>query len=66
MTEQTKNVLEEKAFTCDLCDDSFSFSGALSQHKMMHVNAKPFSCHICGKCFAFQQSLDKYKKISHN
>lgn len=49
----------DKPFKCDHCAQSFSAKQALTQHVLIHKNAKPLKCDICGKAFRQQSALSK-------
>lgn len=49
----------DKPFQCDHCAQSFSAKQALTQHVLIHKNAKPLKCDICGKAFRQQSALSK-------
>lgn len=49
----------DKPFECDHCAQSFSAKQALTQHVLIHKNAKPLKCDICGKAFRQQSALSK-------
>lgn len=52
-------VYPDKPFKCDHCAQSFSAKQALTQHVLIHKNAKPLKCDICGKAFRQQSALSK-------
>lgn len=42
----------EKPFPCDLCEKSFSSTGALRKHRRKHTGEKPYECTVVSfHCF---------------
>lgn len=39
-------------YACEVCGKSFSQSGNLNRHKVVHSRIRPFQCDICGKGFS--------------
>jgi hypothetical protein len=37
----------EKAYECDVCNERFSGSGALTVHKRTHTGDRPYECDVC-------------------
>lgn len=62
---KNKNIEEEKAYVCKVCNKYFRFIGNLRTHERIHTGEKPFSCNICEKEFSQSSSL-KTHKILHS
>ncbi|KAJ6649180.1 Zinc finger protein, partial [Pseudolycoriella hygida] len=50
-------------FQCDICDNSFPFSGDLAIHVRSHTSDNPFRCKICRKNFPHVASLSTHIRI---
>ncbi len=67
-------TLEKDNFPCDVCEESFSKSGFLKRHKLMHHNdssqeqpyhEKNVQCEICEKWLTSKKSLKVHLSVIH-
>lgn len=54
---------ENKNFTCDLCNKTFSSSQNLKIHTKSHVGKKEFHCELCGWSTLTRSSLRRHANI---
>eukprot|EP01083_Nonionella_stella_P191985 710106_1 len=45
------DVSEPKAFSCEVCQKTFSWESYLKSHMLVHSDVKPYSCEVCQKNF---------------
>ena len=53
----------QKRFTCNQCQKTFSRKGNLATHKITHSGEKPYHCDICQKKFAQSNNLTDHRRI---
>jgi hypothetical protein len=60
-------LMVKKRYMCDVygCAKSFSESGNLKKHKVIHSGQRPYACDFdgCGATFSHQSNLAKHKRI---
>eukprot|EP01083_Nonionella_stella_P087897 244729_1 len=49
-----------KAFSCGVCQKTFSRKHTLKVHIIVHSGAKPYSCEICQKTFTRKSSVKEH------
>ena len=55
--------VEDKKFSCNICDKMFTLKGQLQSHLRMHDDQKGIFCKLCPK--SSKWSISKYHKLSH-
>ena len=69
--QRTIYHIEKDNFPCDLCEESFTKSGFLKRHKLMHHNdseepyEKNVQCEICEKWLTSKKSLKVHQSVIH-
>ena len=53
----------EIPYSCELCEKTFTESGALTKHKRFHSCEMPYSCDQCEKSFSHPHHLTSRKRI---
>ena len=48
---------------CDICAKSFTESGSLAQHELIHSGIKNYQCDVCTKSFTRSSNLAQHKLI---
>ena len=48
---------------CDVCEKSFSRSGSLKRHMLIHTNERPYECDVCEKAFRESGHLKTHMRI---
>ena len=52
------------SYACFICPKSFSESGQVSKHKIMHTKEKPYTCPMCPITFSESGCLNKHIEIT--
>ncbi len=55
--------MEEKPFSCDICNRGFSMKKTLDDHKVVHTGERPYSCSLCQKTFSQKRTVRQHMKI---
>lgn len=56
----------EKSFTCNICNASFSRKYTLTKHLRTHTNVKPFTCDICSMSFSQKYPMTQHLRMHSN
>ncbi|RZC32448.1 zinc finger protein 271-like [Asbolus verrucosus] len=57
--------VEEKPYTCDICNKHFPIFKWYKEHENDHNNLKPYQCDLCDKNFAYSRYLSVHKALVH-
>lgn len=60
---KTTTSVQEKKFTCDICQRSFAYKHVLQNHKRTHTGEKPFICKVCQKKFTRGHHLTTHLRL---
>ncbi|XP_039113486.1 zinc finger protein 2 homolog isoform X2 [Hyaena hyaena] len=52
-----------KAYTCEECRKTFTWTGGLHIHRRTHMGEKPYSCTECGKSFIRRAELSQHQGL---
>lgn len=61
-TNNNQMELDDKPFSCELCQKKVSTSYNLKRHMMIHTGEKPYGCDLCEKRFREFSDLKKHRK----
>ncbi|KAJ8704993.1 hypothetical protein PYW08_012313 [Mythimna loreyi] len=56
--------VNEKLYTCDICQRSLRTKRSLESHIRVHTGEKPYKCKQCQRCFRFKSNL-KHHIFTH-
>ena len=54
---------KDSRVSCEYCGKSFSSTGTLTRHMIMHTDEKPYVCEQCGKAFWQKSTLENHRRI---
>uniref|UniRef100_A0A8C4TKP8 Zinc finger protein 91-like n=1 Tax=Erpetoichthys calabaricus TaxID=27687 RepID=A0A8C4TKP8_ERPCA len=56
------SALDERIFSCHVCDQSFSSPQELLDHQQSQIDSHPFKCLVCGDSFKCPAALSSHKR----
>lgn len=62
MTDRVSVVTGVKAFSCSVCNASFTTNGSLTRHMATHMSMKPYKCPFCEQGFRTATHWKKHTK----
>nr|CAD7265494.1 unnamed protein product [Timema shepardi] len=65
--EKVGKAQEKRArkHVCSICNRVFSYRGLLSDHLLVHAEAKPYACPLCDKTFCQKGTLGEHVLLTH-
>lgn len=62
VTDRVSVVTGVKAFSCSVCNASFTTNGSLTRHMATHMSMKPYKCPFCEQAFRTAVHWKKHMK----
>lgn len=63
LSPNSSDIVPSPPILCRFCDESFTSSDLLKNHRQLHVGKKPFHCLECGKNFGRRGHLIAHKNV---
>ena len=60
VTAEKAKEVQERPYSCTICDKSFKRRSSLATHKFIHTDLKPHVCDVCNKRFLRKSDLKKH------
>ncbi|XP_072390151.1 uncharacterized protein [Diabrotica undecimpunctata] len=61
--KKEKPIIKVEAFSCHICNKTYSSKTSLSSHTRVHNSSKSFQCNVCEKSFSYKGLLNGHMKI---